>query len=579
MNKKKPVTNYTEIEFIVNGQPYMYPNINPSWTLRKVKEYVLEKTGNIGQPPDQWEMIDDKDEIITHDRVSINCYSHVKRFWLSPKSAKADVSIDNVKENFILDFFVNGQFYRFSDNNSCREWATFKIIKEIVLKNTNNTTYSEDNWEVRDLSGEVIGETYNINNYKSPLWLSLKASVISNNVKDKIKPSSAMKPEYERILPVIRKVAKECGYAIGVHGSGQRDLDLIAAPWTSFVTPDTDLANAVCNAVQGRIYGYVRDNDGNHNQNPVLKAHGRKSWVIHLPNQEGNNDGTLYIDMAVMPYKEEETIHQPSEKDIEETVRQKKEALKSIEPDTNDPIGITQEERECFNPCSNCGETVVMCACIRNLCHRCGNSVGNVTFSICDDCWDYDITFERINNKKSEPSHDELIDMWKTACAIAEAEEREQSRNPKNLVKENDEVTVNSMRPDWAKGTWKTVEEKLEGIFCQPKKQEAKSAEVMGMFDLDDKRLEDLLRQHRPQDERHAVIDDDEKLERIHREQQRLQEKYEQQFVPKLTPEKIRAREKELKDMVEGKHIHKIVRTFPSNNNQTGNPFDDTFLD
>jgi hypothetical protein len=30
----------------------------------------------------------------------------------------------------------------------------------------------------------------------------------------------------------IRSISKEVGYAIGVHGSLEKDLDLIAAPWT-----------------------------------------------------------------------------------------------------------------------------------------------------------------------------------------------------------------------------------------------------------------------------------------------------------------------------------------------------------
>ncbi len=39
-------------------------------------------------------------------------------------------------------------------------------------------------------------------------------------------------------------------------------------------------------------------------------------------------------------------------------------------------------------PCLNCGETVDPCACIRNKCVKCGEPVGNITFTICDKCWD-----------------------------------------------------------------------------------------------------------------------------------------------------------------------------------------------
>ena len=39
-------------------------------------------------------------------------------------------------------------------------------------------------------------------------------------------------------------------------------------------------------------------------------------------------------------------------------------------------------------PCPNCKETVEQCACMRNICHKCGKPVGNITFTICAGCWD-----------------------------------------------------------------------------------------------------------------------------------------------------------------------------------------------
>ena len=38
--------------------------------------------------------------------------------------------------------------------------------------------------------------------------------------------------------------------------------------------------------------------------------------------------------------------------------------------------------------CQNCGETNIDCACVRNKCIICGGSVGNITFTRCDRCWD-----------------------------------------------------------------------------------------------------------------------------------------------------------------------------------------------
>jgi len=40
------------------------------------------------------------------------------------------------------------------------------------------------------------------------------------------------------------------------------------------------------------------------------------------------------------------------------------------------------------HPCPNCDEYEKECACMRNICKDCGKPVGNITFSVCDKCWD-----------------------------------------------------------------------------------------------------------------------------------------------------------------------------------------------
>lgn len=39
-------------------------------------------------------------------------------------------------------------------------------------------------------------------------------------------------------------------------------------------------------------------------------------------------------------------------------------------------------------PCPNCKEKDKKCACMRNKCIECEKPVGNITFTVCDDCWD-----------------------------------------------------------------------------------------------------------------------------------------------------------------------------------------------
>lgn len=41
-----------------------------------------------------------------------------------------------------------------------------------------------------------------------------------------------------------------------------------------------------------------------------------------------------------------------------------------------------------YTECPNCKEKSPECGCIRNKCARCNGPVGNITFTICDKCWD-----------------------------------------------------------------------------------------------------------------------------------------------------------------------------------------------
>src|ERR1700736_3980142 len=61
---------------------------------------------------------------------------------------------------------------------------------------------------------------------------------------------------YRRIIPQLRRVAKQAGYGLGVHGSLRRDLDLIAVPWVKCALAPNTLAarmqTAMCGSQQPR---------------------------------------------------------------------------------------------------------------------------------------------------------------------------------------------------------------------------------------------------------------------------------------------------------------------------------------
>jgi len=83
----------------------------------------------------------------------------------------------------------------------------------------------------------------------------------------------------------IRALAKEVGYAVGVHGSQERDLDLIAAPWVDGAVEPLALAEHIATGLGGQVVDFKNQD----------KPCGRWSCNIHTP------DWTKLIDLSVMP--------------------------------------------------------------------------------------------------------------------------------------------------------------------------------------------------------------------------------------------------------------------------------------
>lgn len=103
---------------------------------------------------------------------------------------------------------------------------------------------------------------------------------------------------YVSLLPALIRVAKAKGYALAVHGSMRRDLDLVAVPWTEEAAPALEVAEAIIKASGGFLReraakeGHPEGWPGT--RDPAQKPHGRLAWSIHL-------GGGPYIDLSVMP--------------------------------------------------------------------------------------------------------------------------------------------------------------------------------------------------------------------------------------------------------------------------------------
>lgn len=113
----------------------------------------------------------------------------------------------------------------------------------------------------------------------------VKFELGSANVKSTGQVYGIIDPDYGRIYTIIRKVAWDEGYAIGMHGSFTRDLDLIAVPWR-------DGKGWEPQHMVNRIKEYTGLVDGT--GNPHVKPHGRSVWTLMLPGSDPR-----FVDLSV----------------------------------------------------------------------------------------------------------------------------------------------------------------------------------------------------------------------------------------------------------------------------------------
>lgn len=99
-------------------------------------------------------------------------------------------------------------------------------------------------------------------------------------------------PVFALLYPVVCDIARPLGYAVALHGSCARDLDLIAVPWTEVASEPAELITAICRGVRARTAD--ADDVDVFAEGPTLQPHGRLSWAIPL--RIG-----AYLDVSVIP--------------------------------------------------------------------------------------------------------------------------------------------------------------------------------------------------------------------------------------------------------------------------------------
>lgn len=99
------------------------------------------------------------------------------------------------------------------------------------------------------------------------------------------KPIANLMPAiYSHQLHTIQESGRRHGYSIAIHGSMQRDFDLIAVPWRDNVCWADDLVADLCRKLSAATVA----------GDPAVRPHGRLTYTLLLR-------GDQFIDLSVIP--------------------------------------------------------------------------------------------------------------------------------------------------------------------------------------------------------------------------------------------------------------------------------------
>ncbi|CAA2962497.1 Hypothetical predicted protein [Olea europaea subsp. europaea] len=100
------------------------------------------------------------------------------------------------------------------------------------------------------------------------------------------------------ILDLARPAARTVGYAIGLHGSLERDVDLIAVPWTEDAADELAVVSAIQQAITDNLGQCYRSHPSQVDEKP----HGRRAWILYFQGAvETENGAYPFVDLSVLP--------------------------------------------------------------------------------------------------------------------------------------------------------------------------------------------------------------------------------------------------------------------------------------
>lgn len=101
---------------------------------------------------------------------------------------------------------------------------------------------------------------------------------------------SGIAPWYALTFHGLDRVAMRYGYALALHGSMTRDLDLVAIPWVEDAETPEKLIDAFVRFIKSKSDIDI------HSPKPLPGPHGRQSYIIPI-----GFGSSAYLDISVMP--------------------------------------------------------------------------------------------------------------------------------------------------------------------------------------------------------------------------------------------------------------------------------------
>lgn len=92
-------------------------------------------------------------------------------------------------------------------------------------------------------------------------------------------------PVYCALYPELAEIARRHGYALAIHGSLGRDMDLVCIPWIEAPSDPEEVVNDIVAKFALR----------RHQKDWVVKEHGRRAYILNIA------FGECAIDLSFMP--------------------------------------------------------------------------------------------------------------------------------------------------------------------------------------------------------------------------------------------------------------------------------------